>query len=158
MSSLQIYNDDSLAPLRLLAMFLKSEMQSKLVAQGHKVTSTLVDSINVTVKEAMQGFEITGSAIFYAKYVDSGRRIGAKGIPLDVLIEWMRNRRMMLSGRSEQSQAFALQKSIKNKGIKASLFITSTLNDNEDVIDQRIDEACLGTMDAIIDQMFNNLK
>lgn len=72
-------------------------------------SGTLINSIEAVVKETMSGFEIVGSAVYYAKYVENGRRAGAKGVPIEALIEWIRIKRIVIEGRSERSTAFMFQ-------------------------------------------------
>ena len=106
----------------------------------------------------MSGFEIVGSAVYYAKYVENGRRAGAKGVPIEALIEWIRINRVMIDGRSERSTAFMFQSSIRRKGIAPSLFITRTLQNQESTIDRSIHAACGELVNYHIETMFNEIK
>ena len=100
-----------------LAEHLKKALQTELSVQMRVVSGTLINSIEAVVKETMSGFEIVGSAVYYAKYVENGRRAGAKGVPIEALIEWIRIKRIVIDGRSERSTAFMFQSSIRRKGI-----------------------------------------
>ena len=62
-----------------LAEHLKKALQTELSVQMRVASGTLINSIEAVVKETMSGFEIVGSAVYYAKYVENGRRAGAKG-------------------------------------------------------------------------------
>ncbi|MFQ8806207.1 MAG: hypothetical protein ACLR8Y_15435 [Alistipes indistinctus] len=73
-----------------LAEHLKKALQTDLSVQMRVASGTLINSIEAVVKETMSGFEIVGSAVYYAKYVENGRRAGAKGVPIEALIEWIR--------------------------------------------------------------------
>lgn len=153
--------------LGLLASFLKLTLRTELEQQGHSASGKLSQSIDVVVNETMTGFELVGQAVYYAKWVNDGRKAGSRGVPIESLIEWIRQRkinleRIMPNGRvvsmKEQSVAFMLQSSIKEKGIAPSLFITKTLSDNEQTIDDKITEAMGNVLDTYIEQMFNEIK
>ena len=85
-----------------LAEHLKKALQTELSVQMRVASGTLINSIEAVVKETMSGFEIVGSAVYYAKYVENGRRVGAKGVPIEALIEWIRIKRIVIDGRSER--------------------------------------------------------
>lgn len=141
-----------------LAEHLKKALQTELSVQMRVVSGTLINSIEAVVKETMNGFEIVGSGVYYAKYVENGRRAGAKGVPIEALIEWIRIKRIMIEGRSERSTAFMFQNSIRRKGIAPSLFITRTLQNQEGVIGQSIHAACGELVNYHIETMFNEIK
>lgn len=142
----------------LLASFLKLALRTELEQQGHSASGKLSQSIDVVVNETMTGFELVGQAVYYAKWVNDGRKAGSRGVPIEALIEWVRQRKINIQGMKEQSIAFMFQTSIKNKGIAPSLFITKTLNDSEQAIDDKITEAMGNVLDTYIEQMFNEIK
>lgn len=141
-----------------LAEHLKKALQTELSVQMRVASGTLINSIEAVVKKTMSGFEIVGSTVYYAKYVENGRRAGAKGVPIEALIEWIRIKRIMIEGRSERSTAFMFQNSIRRKGIAPSLFITRTLQNQEGVIGQSIHAACGELVNYHIETMFNEIK
>jgi len=143
--------------LEQLAEMLDSRMRGELIRQGHRVTGALFDSVKSVVNQTMLGWEIVGNAVVYARWVEEGRRPGAKGVPIEALIEWIRQGKKQLPGMSERSQAFMFMQSIKRKGIKPSHFIATTLEEMSDVIDERITEACGQMVDTFMEQMFNDL-
>ena len=141
-----------------LAEHLKKALQTELSVRMRVASGTLINSIEAVVKETMRGFEIVGSAVYYAKYVENGRRPGAKGVPIQALIEWIRVKRIVIEGRSERSAAFMIQNSIRRKGIAPALFITRTLQNQERTIDQSIHAACGELVNHHIETMFNEIK
>lgn len=141
-----------------LAEHLKKALQTELSVRMRVASGTLINSIEAVVKETMNGFEIVGSAVYYAKYVENGRRPGAKGVPIQALIEWIRVKRIVIEGRSERSTAFMIQNSIRRKGIAPALFITRTLQNQERTIDQSIHAACGELVNHHIETMFNEIK
>jgi hypothetical protein len=52
----------------------------------------------------------------YGKYVDSGRRKGAKKVPLDVLIAWIERKAIVNGDKEVKSLAFAIQQTIFKEG------------------------------------------
>lgn len=62
-----------------LAEHLKKALQTELSVQMRVASGTLINSIEAVVKETMSGFEIVGSAVYYAKYVENGAGPGRKG-------------------------------------------------------------------------------
>lgn len=141
-----------------LAEHLKKALQTELSVRMRVASGTLINSIEAVVKETMRGFEIVGSAVYYAKYVENGRRPGAQGVPIQALIEWIRVKRIVIEGRSERSAAFMIQNSIRRKGIAPALFITRTLQNQERTIDQSIHAACGELVNHHIETMFNEIK
>ncbi len=139
--------------------FLKGKLNAELEAQGHKATGNLADSIEITIKRFLDGWEIQGRFLHYGKYVDTGRAAGVKRVPLDALIEWIRVKRMDLRGKSERSVAFAIQTAIFKKGIptdgdeRKKRWISRTLEDNEQEIFDRIQPI----MYQFVTVEFNNL-
>lgn len=127
-----------------VAEWLKAKLNKELEEQGHIATGNLANSIEVTIKRFLDGWEIQGFFLHYGKYVDTGRRAGVKRVPLDALIEWMRVKKMDLRGKSERSVAFAIQTAIFKKGIptdgdeRKKRWISRTLEDNEQEIFDRI--------------------
>lgn len=61
----------------------------------------------------------------YAKYVLSGRKAGAKKVPISVLINWIKAKGIApKAGQSVNSLAFAIQNGIYKTGIKGRQFIS----------------------------------
>lgn len=80
--------------------------------------SKLRKELEVSVKN----LEMIASMPDYSEYVDKGRRPG-KMPPVNDILEWMSDNRISVPGIPNRSLAFAISKSIANKGIKARPFI-----------------------------------
>jgi hypothetical protein len=109
----------------------------RVLSNGNKVnTGRLYNSINYTIDEQKQTFQIT--YIGYGKFVDSGRRIGAKQPPLFPIKQWLSNTphgksflaRFKGTGiyksnnvKAVNSAAFLVARSISRKGIKPVRFL-----------------------------------
>jgi len=97
----------------------------------------------------------------YWKYVQSGRLPGKKGVPLEAIEKWIKNRRLSdkLKGRDKKGRfitnrsfAFAIQKNIKRFGIPPSNFLDVAIENIFE--DKRIIEL-LGeaTLEDLIDKI-----
>jgi hypothetical protein len=107
---------------------------AKFKGVGNKVASgKLRDSISVKVVKVNEGESIIQVLTAeYAQWVQSGRLPGKKGIPVDALEKWIKERG--LTGRDKRGRyikrrsfAFAIQSNIKKFGIRPSNFLDVAL-------------------------------
>jgi hypothetical protein len=107
---------------------------AKFKGVGNKVASgKLRDSISVKVVKVNEGESIIQVLTAeYAQWVQSGRLPGKKGIPVDALEKWIKERG--LTGRDKKGRfikrrsfAFAIQSNIKKFGIRPSNFLDVAL-------------------------------
>lgn len=123
---------------------------SKKTGISNKVASgKLRDSVQVKKVDRDGSFVIEVLMEEYWQWVQSGRAKGKKGVPVDVIEEWIKQR--MITGRDKKGRfikrrsfAFAIQQNIKKFGIKPSNFLdkafASLENDNR-IIELLGDEA-----------------
>ena len=107
---------------------------AKFKGVGNKVASgKLRDSISVVTKKVNED-ETVIQVISeeYAQWVQSGRLPGKKGVPIDALEKWIKERG--LTGRDNRGRfikrrsfAFAIQNNIKKFGIRPSNFLDVAL-------------------------------
>jgi hypothetical protein len=97
---------------------------------GNKVASgRLKNSVKVNVDVSKQGYAILQVMMEdYGTYVQQGRASGKKGVPIQSLLDWIKDRKLKgrdAKGRfiTNKSFAFAIQKNIKKYGIKPAKFI-----------------------------------
>lgn len=64
----------------------------------------------------------------YGEFVQSGRRKGAKGVPISALIDWIRERRIKPRDMTERQLAFAIQRNIKKFGIRPSNWFDNAID------------------------------
>lgn len=138
---------------------MSDTLQMELLNTGRVSSEALFDSIGSVVESTMEGVEITAQGLFYAKWVNAGRRAGVKGIPLDVLAEWIRGKKLELRGKQAESVAFAMQASIRQKGISPAPFIDRAVNQFEKskMIENKIEHFMSRYLDQQIQTMFNQL-
>jgi hypothetical protein len=106
---------------------------AKFKGVGNKVASgKLRDSITVTTQQSGSDTVIQILAEQYSQWVQSGRLPGKKGVPINVLEKWIKDRG--LQGRDKEGKfikrksfAFAIQNNIKKFGIRPSNFLDVAL-------------------------------
>lgn len=132
----------------------------ELLNQGHTASEALFDSIKTVVERTLTGITITTEALFYAKYVNAGRKPGTKGVPIDVLVEWIRRKRLNMEGKRERSVAFAIQRSIRDKGIKPSRFIDKSVDkfNRSKQLENKIERFMDEYAEEQMQKLFNELK
>lgn len=114
--------------LEQITRYLSDTLQMELLNQGHTASEALFNSIHSVIDQTLTGVTISTQALYYAKFVNAGRKPGTKGVPIDALVEWIRRKRLNMEGKREQSVAFAIQRSIREKGIKPSRFIDKSID------------------------------
>ena len=145
--------------LQQIAQYLNDTLQMELLNQGHTASEALFDSIKTVVERTLTGITITTEALYYAKFVNAGRKPGTKGVPLDVLVEWIRRKRLAMEGKRERSVAFAMQRSIRDKGIKPSRFIDKSIEkfDKSKRLENNIERFMDEYVDEQMQTIFNEL-
>ena len=96
--------------------FIIKALQVELIEQGHKATGNLVNSFEQRFLELPNSLVLEILMDDYGKYVDSGRRKGAKKVPLDVLIAWIERKAIVNGDKEIKSLAFAIQQTIFKEG------------------------------------------
>lgn len=146
--------------LQQIAQYLCETLQMELLNQGHTASEALFNSINSVVDNTLFGVCIDVEALYYAKHVNKGRAAGQKGVPLDALVEWVRQKKLNLKGKKEQSVAFAIQRSIKDKGIKPSRFIDKSIDkfDKSKKLEHNIERFMKEWMDDVVKTISDQLK
>lgn len=145
--------------LQQIAQYLNDTLQMELLNQGHTASEALFDSIKTVVERTLTGITISTEALYYAKFVNAGRKPGTKGVPLDVLVEWIRRKRLNMEGKRERSVAFAMQRSIRDKGIKPSRFIDKSIEkfDKSKRLENNIERFMDEYVDEQMQTIFNEL-
>lgn len=101
---------------------------------GNKVSSGgLRNSVEVVVKTGTEGEQVMDIMMLdYWQWVQSGRLPGKKGVPIDKIEQWIKDRGIL--GRDakgkfikRRSFAFAIQNNIKKFGIRPANFIDASI-------------------------------
>lgn len=85
---------------------------------------------------------------FYEKYIESGRRAGAKPPPIDVIIKWMKRKGIAVG--QENRVAFAIARGISKNGIKARPFTDTAVEKSTENTGIIIELAVSGWLDAVL--------
>lgn len=148
--------------LRQLGDYLRDTFQEGLLdgyPYPNVASGALFNSIESVIDSTLQRITITTHALYYAKYVNQGRKAGEKGIPLEVIHRWIRQRKMDLRGKREQSVAFAIQMSIKLYGIPPTRFIdeAEVKIENSSVVDRYLDQFIEKLVDAQLNLLIKQI-
>lgn len=144
---------------REIADFIRDTLQMELLNQGHVASEALFNSIECVTRKTLSAFDFTAQSVYYAQFVNDGRKKGVKGIPLGTLLNWIRLRKFELHGKKEASVAFAIQNSIKQKGIKASRFIDKSIAkiDRSSRLDNMVEQLMEDFIEEQIIRIFNKM-
>ncbi len=130
----------------LIVELMRQELETKGRYPLKRGRSSLLETMRVDVKQPGAvgkggGFDASALTVFvadYAKYVEEGRRPGARKVPLDVLITWIKRRRVGVNrtakGRfarrvmSVSQLAYAIQNAIYKRGIRGRPFIQAAFD------------------------------
>lgn len=137
-----------------LGTFLDGKIVDQLVSNGKLASSNLLNSITHQVNETLQGVEVVGTMIHYGRFVESGRKVGAKGVPVQVLMEWIRTKGIESDLTKSRSIAFAMQKTIKRKGIKPLPFIENAIRESVATADRLANDAMTEDIERELDIIF----
>jgi len=153
---MSIFSDTLTRDLRQISLFLQEDIKQILIDDGHTASGDLVRSIKNVVKQELNSFVIEGSMFIQGQFIIQGRKKGLKGIPLDALIDWVRQKNFVQGITKTRSVAFAIQKSIKKKGIKPDDFIEKAFNKNIGRIESRINDSVEEALDLSIKNLITN--
>lgn len=115
-----------------------TDAKTALKKQGHIATGSLYNSMKAKVEASQLSFELTS----YAKYVDEGRKPG-KYAPVQSIKDWCKVKGI------NTNLSYVINRKIKEKGIKPSLFFTIAYEKNLETMDDMID----AYMDDLFDDM-----
>lgn len=137
-----------------LGDYLDGKLVDQLVSNGKVASATLLNSITHEVRETLKGVEVVGEMVMYGKYVTEGRKVGARGVPVQVLMEWIRLKRIESDLTKARSIAFAMQKTIKKRGIKPFPFIENAIKESIVRINDDVEEAMKDKIEHELDIIF----
>lgn len=148
------------ADLQVVANYLQTDLIKALEAKGHNTTGDLSDSVKVKVLKELNGFNIQGGYLFYGEYVDRGRAAGLQYVPIDALIDWVRNKKLVASGDEKdiKGMAYAVQQKIRKEGIKGKRWQSETLDIDEPRITADIEKAVDNIIAVIIQNMIEETQ
>lgn len=139
--------------------------KGKLASQGWQ-SGKLYNSVRkVSVRNSGGDFSLTLSLEDYWKYIENGRRAGAKMPPITAIKNWIERKNIqpkpmtLKNGKTVvpniNSLSFLIARSIGKNGIKAKPFFKQSINETYDLFIEKIKEALV---QDLIDNGFDNEK
>lgn len=103
------------ADISHLGQFIINELGTELIKQNHKATGKLIASLDYDTRNNNNTLLITMND--YGGYVNRGRKAGAKKVPIQALLEWIKVKGIETNNKKALGIAFAIQKTIEKQGI-----------------------------------------
>ena len=153
-----IFNIELEKQLKLIASFLENDIREILLKKGHNASGELNRSIENVVKQGSNMFTIEGLMAEQGKFIINGRDKGLKGVPIDALVKWIEQKNFASAVNKKRNLAFAIQKSIKQKGIKPDDFISEVFERRADRINNKIGKAVEEALDVSLTNLINKAK
>lgn len=114
------------AVLEQYAEAWKKAYKAELIANGKRATGDLIKTIKAKVVVKGEAISAVLSVQDYYKYVENGRRKGAKQPPIDAILKWIKDKPVVPrendAGRvpTQKQLAFMIARSIAENGIPAT--------------------------------------
>ena len=123
------FNEAVAKSMGILGEKVTDTMIDTLISKNKLATGQLVAGIQLTetFDEQDNEFVTTIKIPGYGKYINEGRRPGAKMPPIQPILEWIRERRIKTSQYTQPQLAWAIAKSIQKKGIRPTPFIENSI-------------------------------
>lgn len=155
---MSIFTEEIERNLHQISIFLQEDIKQILIDDGHRSTGELVDSIKNTVSAGSNMFVIEGHMAKHGEYIIRGRQKGALGVPIKALIKWIENKNFSTGIKSTKGLAFAIQSSIKKKGIKPNDFIGKVFDKNRAIIERKLNKSVENALTLSLTNLVNNAK
>lgn len=107
---------------------LVAELKKELQDKGKDASGKLINSLNYDLIQTDTGYDIKIISEPYLKFVDQGRRPGAKMPPSSKLVPWIESKGIKFAGGTTTAQAaYVIARSIGDKGIKPANVVESSM-------------------------------
>lgn len=158
--------------LNVIGAFLVKKLQQEVEIQKHVASGKLRDSFEYRVKSTGNGISLEIYSEDYGQYVETGRKPGAKRVPIAALMEWIRLKAIATEDKQVRSIAFAIQEKIYREGTPTSnsrklaarrtghlqFVIEQSTNEMTRVMDKRIQDNMRLQIDRIFDEANRELS
>lgn len=142
--------------------------RAELIANGKRATGDLISSVKGKVVIEGEEYSAVLNVADYYKYVEVGRRKGAKQPPPSAILQWIRVKPIIprantLTGRvpTEQQLAFLIGRAIKQNGIPPTYAMRDSNEVTFNAFEQKLREALNadleGAASTIIKQAIPNI-
>jgi hypothetical protein len=103
--------------IQTLGQFIINELGNELIKQNHRATGNLIASLDYAVENRSGDlFSLIVTSLPYGAYVDRGRKPKEKRVPINVLVEWIKQKGIETNNKKILGIAFAIQKKIYEEG------------------------------------------
>jgi hypothetical protein len=153
--------------IQVLGQFIINELGKELIKQNHRATGNLIASLDYAVENRGDLFSIIVTSLPYGENVNTGRRAGGKKVPIQVLVEWIKQKGIATNNKKVLGIAFAIQNKIHKEGspTKARVrkygkgvdFIDDTLERINDEITRRIADIVFAPIEISIDNLVKRI-
>ena len=158
--------------LNVIGAFLVKKLKQEVEVQKHVARGTLRDSFEYRVKSTGNGISLEIWSEDYGQYVETGRKPGAKRVPITALMEWIRIKAIASDDKQVRSIAFAIQEKIFREGTPTSnsrklaarrtghlQFVIDNSNaEMTNVMDKRIQDNMRRQLDKVFEEASRELR
>lgn len=137
--------------------FLVEEYRDKLILENVNASDNLYNSVKYTVEKGDNVFEVKLNLMHYWKYVENGRRAGAKMPPISAIEKWIEIKpvlpRPMANGKlpTNRQLAYLIARKISIDGIAPRPLLQQSVDEVWDIMKEFIAEALAKDMQKEID-------
>ena len=153
--------------IQVLGQFIINELGQELIKQNHRATGNLIASLDYAVENRGDLFSIIVTSLPYGGYVNRGRKAGGKKVPIQVLVEWIKQKGIATNNKKVLGIAFAIQNKIHKEGSptkgrvrkfgKGVDFIDDTLERINKEIERRIAYIVFAPIEISIDNLVKRI-
>jgi len=145
-----------------LGIDVVADLVKQLLNADKKATSNLINSLRYEVLETIDAVMLKIIALDYFKYVDKGRRPGAKPPPVAAIIPWVQARGITIGKNTTQQTAFIIARSIGIKGIQPlnmrQNVINNIINTRTQILQKAYADDIKNHYDEIIKEVQTNIN
>jgi len=148
--------------LENIGQFIINELTKELIKQDHRATGKLISSLNYDTIQRSSSATLLINMEDYGKFVNTGRKRGAAKVPIDALVEWIKQKGIETNNKKVLGMAFAIQKTIQKEGIptrnsrkrgKRIEFVNDTLERIDSIVLSMIEAGVTKQLQASIDNL-----
>lgn len=152
--------------INALGQFIVNELGKELIKQDHKATGKLIASLDYKRQDTVVSTDLIIEMNDYGTWVNLGRKRGAAKVPIQALVEWIKQKGIETNNKKVLGIAFAIQKTIEKEGIptvnsrkrgKRVGFVDDVLARIGNEIERRVTEMAYKTIEVEIDNFVKRI-
>jgi len=138
--------------LELIGRLLSEKLKAELLAQGHRASGKLIDSIKADIVVSGNEAVISISYEDYGKFLNNGRRAGAKRVPIDAILRWLAVRNIGAAIERKRI-AFAIQRKIFEQGSPTRNSFAFSQNGRRKLFNEQVVADNFNTINEILERL-----